>query len=105
MASASNKNTPETIAFSREHMVRAWHILSTLTPSMVMLFSDACAGDNTKPCSKHASNNPVAIESSLFGIGSTNLVDPQRPVKPELKHIPTVNYFGGCLIMPAVLEL
>jgi hypothetical protein len=51
------------------------------------------------------SSNPVSIESSLFGIGSTNLVDPQQPVKPELKHIPTVNFFERVpLIMPAALE-
>ena len=29
--------------------------------------------------------NPNDIESFLFGIGSTNLVNPQTPVTPELK--------------------
>ena len=29
--------------------------------------------------------NPNDIESFLFGIGSTNLVNPQTPVNPELK--------------------
>lgn len=29
-------------------------------------------------------NNAVNIESALFGIGSTNLVEPQQPVHPEI---------------------
>ena len=39
------------------------------------------------------SNNPADIESSLFGINSTNLVNPQPEVIPELKHIPVKSYF------------
>jgi hypothetical protein len=31
------------------------------------------------------SKNAVEIESALFGINSTNLVNPQTPVNPELK--------------------
>jgi len=37
------------------------------------------------------SHNPIDIESSLFGINSTNLVDPQPPVKPEIKILPSLN--------------
>ena len=37
------------------------------------------------------SYNPVDIESSLFGINSTNLVNPQPPVKPEIKILPSLN--------------
>lgn len=33
------------------------------------------------------SGNPNDIESSLFGIGSTNLVNPQTPVTPDLKQL------------------
>lgn len=39
------------------------------------------------------SHNPIDIESSLFGINSTNLVNPQKPIKPELKRIPTSVFF------------
>jgi hypothetical protein len=39
------------------------------------------------------SKNPIDIESSLFGINSTNLVTPQKPVKPQLKRIPTSVFF------------
>ena len=47
------------------------------------------------------SNNPVEIETVLFGIGSCNLVQPQPPTKPELHDIPEVSYFERVpLIMP-----
>ena len=39
------------------------------------------------------SNNAVQIESFLFGVGSTNLVTPLAPVRPELKHLETANFF------------
>ena len=39
------------------------------------------------------SNNPIEIESMLFGINSTNLVKPRKPIKPELKAIPTLKFF------------
>ena len=37
--------------------------------------------------------NPVDIESSLFNIGSCNLVEPQAPVLPRFKELPTVDFF------------
>lgn len=39
------------------------------------------------------SNNPIDIESALLGINSTNLVNPQKPIKPDLKKIPTSVFF------------
>jgi hypothetical protein len=39
------------------------------------------------------SKNPIEIESMLFGINSTNLVNPRKPIKPELKRIPTSVFF------------
>ena len=39
------------------------------------------------------SKNSVCIESALFGINSTNLVNPQTPVNPELIKLPEVSYF------------
>jgi len=39
------------------------------------------------------SNNAVQIESFLFGINSTNLVQPQGPLVPELKTLQTANFF------------
>jgi hypothetical protein len=39
------------------------------------------------------SKNPVDIETMLFGINSTNLVNPQKPIKPQLKKVPTSVFF------------
>jgi hypothetical protein len=47
------------------------------------------------------SHNPVEIETALFGINSTNLVEPQPAVVPDLKHVPEVSYFERLpLLMP-----
>lgn len=47
------------------------------------------------------SNNPVEIESALYGIGSTNLVKPMSPVEPDLKKVPMKSFFSTIpLIMP-----
>ena len=43
--------------------------------------------------SNQLSRNPVDIESALFGINSTNLVEPQKPVVPLLKKLPEVKYY------------
>jgi len=39
------------------------------------------------------SYNPIEIESVLFGIGSSNLVNPKPAVLPQLKTLPTVSFF------------
>ena len=52
------------------------------------------------------SKNSVDIESSLFGINSTNLVDPQAPIVPELKTLPEYSFFDRVpLIMPTPLVI
>ena len=52
------------------------------------------------------SSNPVEIESALFGINSTNLVNPQAPIVPELKTIQEKAFFDRIpLIMPQSLVL
>ena len=40
------------------------------------------------------SKNTADIESALFGIGSTNLVKPKAPVRPELKCMPNIAFFN-----------
>lgn len=39
------------------------------------------------------SKNSIEIESSLFGIGSTNLVKTQQPTIPQLTILPEISYF------------
>jgi hypothetical protein len=53
---------------------------------------------------EHFSRNSVDIESALFGINSTNLVDPQAPVVPQLKQLPEVKFFDRmAMFMPEPL--
>jgi hypothetical protein len=50
------------------------------------------------------SHNPADIESFLFGINSTNLVNPSLPLTPQLKCIESVNIFKKQdIIMPVPL--
>ena len=37
--------------------------------------------------------NSTDIESALFGVGSTNLVDPKAPTIPQFKTLPEVHFF------------
>ncbi len=53
------------------------------------------------------SHNPIDIESMLRGINSTNLVNPQKPIKPQLKQIPTSEFFDRLKVhmpKPLVIE-
>ena len=52
------------------------------------------------------SKNPIEIESLLFGINSTNLVEPKKPIKPQLKTLPTNKFFErNPIIMPKSLVI
>lgn len=37
--------------------------------------------------------NAVDIESNLFGVGSTNLVNPNTPVEPDLNTLQSIAFF------------
>jgi hypothetical protein len=52
------------------------------------------------------SNNSCDIESALFGIGSTNLVNPKSPVEPEIKYLQSLNISEKVpLLIPAALTI
>lgn len=52
------------------------------------------------------SGNPVDIESALWGINSVNLVEPQAPVVPDLKHVKEISFFTRTpLVMPEEFHL
>lgn len=38
-------------------------------------------------------NNPIEVESFLFGINSTNLVKPRQPVTPSINHLDNLTFF------------
>ena len=47
------------------------------------------------------SNNPIDIETDLFGIGSTNLVEPKAPTNPSLNTLPHTDFTDPRLFVPA----
>jgi len=52
------------------------------------------------------SHNPVEIESSLFGINSNNLVNPQPDIQPQLKSLRNVQFFKRpTLVIPKKLVI
>jgi hypothetical protein len=46
--------------------------------------------------------NAIDIESALFGINATNLVNPQKPVTLDLKTLPDIAFFER---LPVVMPL
>jgi hypothetical protein len=96
MASTRNKNTPINY---KQQMAQYAHNMQ------YNLYKNSQAGEAYKtdlagvgllqghmPASK-LSHNPVEIESFLFGINSTNLVNPQGPITAELKDVPFANMY------------
>lgn len=50
------------------------------------------------------SYNPVDIETYLFGIGSTDLVNKRETIRPDLRKVETISYFDRIqMIMPEPL--
>ena len=45
------------------------------------------------------SHNPTDIESSLWGINSTNLVTPAPSLVPNLKTLPTISFFDKPVVV------
>lgn len=53
------------------------------------------------------SHNPIQIESFLFGINATNLVNPEPCLVPELKKLDTFNIYNNkptIMPLPLVIE-
>tara|TARA_Y100000780_G_C13690897_1_gene419517 strand:- start:2425 stop:2775 length:351 start_codon:yes stop_codon:yes gene_type:complete len=53
-----------------------------------------CAGINVGHMPNTVlSENAIDIESRLYGINSTNLVNPQKDITPKLKSLPSIAFF------------
>jgi hypothetical protein len=110
MASTRNKNTPGDYYLQQ----RSFDLAKTYNTYQNSQYGQAYAP--AMPCvgiiPSHMPNNtlslnPIEIESSLFGINSTNLVSPQAPLKAKLKTVPTISYFDRLPVFmpnPLVIE-
>ena len=75
-----------------------------------MAYKPAIACGGTAPPSHmsniHLSENPIAIESQLFGLGSTNLVEKYKPEQARIKRLDVVSFFDrNTVVMPNKLVI
>ena len=96
MASTRNNNTPSDYCLQQKSYKNSRNYVDYEYSQVGKAYNTAmpCMGITPSHMPRDAfSNNSVEIESSLFGINSTNLVNPQVPVKPELKDLQFKSYF------------
>jgi len=104
MASTRNKNTPGNYCLDQRQNVgiETWQLYKNGANGTA--YDTRLPGRGLNPGQftfNSFSNNPADIESFLFGINSTNLVQPAPPLTPELKCLQSANLFNASpVIMP-----
>jgi len=96
MASTRNKNTPSDYCLQQQTYTQARQHTIYKHSAYGEAYDTKWAGNGLNPGQlpwNTMSNNAPDIESFLFGINSTNLVNPQPCLTPELKQLPTANVF------------
>jgi len=96
MASTRNKNTPGNYCLDQRQNVgiESWQLYKNGANGYA--YDTRLPGNGLNPGQlpwTTLSHNPADIESFLWGINSTNLVNPVGPLTPELKCLNTVNVF------------
>jgi hypothetical protein len=96
MASTRNKNTPVNyILEERSYKTSRDHLMYE-NGSHGVAYDTKLAGNGLNPGNmpwNKLSTNSADIESFLFGINSTNLVNPEKPLKPELTTLSSYDIF------------
>tara|TARA_Y100001937_G_C7108890_1_gene326501 strand:- start:453 stop:812 length:360 start_codon:yes stop_codon:yes gene_type:complete len=109
MASTRNKNTLGNYSLEQKQnsLVEKYELYSNSQYGQAYVNEMPAVGVSHGSMPREVlSKNPVEIESMLFGINSTNLVNPQAEVKPKLKKLPERTFFERPqLIMPAPLVI
>ena len=93
---ASTRNINSTNDYKMEQRMNNQESAHILNPQRLFANSNAypCVGVNVGHMPlKNLSHNGVDVESSLLGISSTNLVNPQQPVHAQPKHMPNIHFF------------
>lgn len=112
MASTRNKNTRTDFKIEQNTQNLARNYVAFENGYAGKAYEPALAFESvgilpTKMSREHFSSNSVDIESALFGINSTNLVEPQNTVVPHLKQLPEVKFFDRMAVFlpePLVVE-
>ena len=107
MASTRNKNTPGNFCLDNRQNVQSenWQLYTNGANGYAYDTRQAGLGFNPGQMPWNTlSHNPADIESFLFGINSTNLVNPAPPLRPELTCLKSVNLIKmPDVIMPVPL--
>ena len=96
MASTRNNNTPGNYCLQQKSYEQARQETIYKHSAYGEAYSTKWAGNGLNPGQlpwNTMSKNAPDIESFLFGINSTNLVNPQPALTPEIKQLSTVNVF------------
>ena len=95
MTSTRNKNTPQDYNLERKKIFNAKEYIFSEDYAISNKTNFPDFGLNMPPMPRDKlANNSVNIESSLFGIGSSNLETPKPPVVPEI----ISNTFGESIV-------
>jgi len=92
MASSRNKNTLGDYQLEQNAYIHRYLNITDLvkqTPIQKTLPGNGLL--QGKVASRDLANNYTDIESNLFGIGSTNLVQPLPNIVPDIHHLPSLN--------------
>jgi hypothetical protein len=107
MASTSNKNTPGNYAKEQQMNTSVDGYRTYLHSAAGEAYTNHLPGDGLLPASNartHICGNYCDVESQLRGIGSTNLVNPQTPVTPQLSNISSLSVMNKLpVILPEIL--
>ena len=109
MASTRNKNTDGNYKLEQRSFAHARTYESFENSQYGQAYSPAlpALGFNPSHMSRNnLSENPIDIESALFGINSTNLVKKSEIIHPKLINVPVIKYFEvQDVIMPKPLVM
>jgi hypothetical protein len=104
MASTRNRNTPGNYANEQTMYRNRYNFLDYNESSFYGVQENTCFAGNglvgMKTANRNLSNNYCDIESFLFGIGSTNLANPQEQILPSIKQLPSLDI---CERIPFIL--
>lgn len=110
MSSTRNKNTPGDYMLEQQYNKSNCKYNTFEHSAYGKAVETRYAGDGLLPGKIAHTNlayNACDIESQLFGIGSTNLVNPASPMKPDYKYIQSLNIIDKLPVIipePLVIE-
>lgn len=109
MASTRNKNTPGNYCLEQREFSQSSNYTLYPNSQYGAAYDTRFAGNGLNPAQipwNKLSYNAPDIESFLFGINSTNLVNPAPVFVPDLKRLDSVNIFQkGSVLIPEPLVI